>query len=201
MINPIDIRIQKCIIEKNNILDLSSMNLSFLPDNIPDTITELYCYDNNLTIIDNLPKNIKKLLCCDNKINSINNNFPESLEYLCCDGNLIEKLPDNLKSINFVCCENNNITDISNIKINNNLKEFYCGINDIKYIPIQFSINNVEMGADNLQELYKLGKIIYIQRHIRNKRFLKKIRNCLIVNILNKYINEKYISFMITEYL
>jgi hypothetical protein len=65
--NEVKRRIYKCILLRSSILDLSSLNLTVLPT-LPDTLTKLYCYDNQLTVLPELPDTLTDLFCYNNQL-------------------------------------------------------------------------------------------------------------------------------------
>jgi len=52
------------------IINISKCNLQSLP-NLPNLIEELYCDDNQISIINSLPSSLKKFSCYQNKITKI----------------------------------------------------------------------------------------------------------------------------------
>jgi len=69
----------------DNVLTLNDKGL-FIISNIPDTTTELYCYNNNLKELPTLPYSLKTLNCSNNNLSELPL-LPETLEILVCEGN------------------------------------------------------------------------------------------------------------------
>jgi Leucine-rich repeat (LRR) protein len=99
-------RITRCIQNRETTLDISYLDLKELPNNLPNNLTELYCYNNKITKLENLPDNLTELDCDNNKITKLEN-LPRYLTYLKCSNNMItklENLPNN--SIKLYCFNN-----------------------------------------------------------------------------------------------
>src|SRR5438105_390065 len=79
-------RITECINNKSFSLDLSFLNLDYLPNNLPSSLQTLYCYNNQIKELNNLPSSLQTLDCFDNQIKELNN-LPSSLHYLLCYNN------------------------------------------------------------------------------------------------------------------
>lgn len=91
-------RINKCIEKNKNCLDISNLNLTKLPDNLPAFIQELNCHGNRIMKLpDNLPTSLQKLDCSFNQITHLPYNLP-ALDIFWCHNNQITKLPDNLNA-------------------------------------------------------------------------------------------------------
>jgi Leucine-rich repeat (LRR) protein len=70
------LRVEECIKNKNELFNLSNLNLESLPE---------------------LPKFIKILACNNNKLNKLPDKLPNSLQTIDCDNNQITKLPDKMQ--------------------------------------------------------------------------------------------------------
>jgi Leucine-rich repeat (LRR) protein len=71
-------RIQLCIQNGETMIDISKLDLEELPNNLPNNITRLYCYNNLITKLENLPNNITNLYCSNNLITKLEN-LPNNL--------------------------------------------------------------------------------------------------------------------------
>ena len=58
-------------------------------DNLPQSLKDLGCSQNNITQLDNLPLNLEMLYCDSNQITKLNN-LPQSLNTLTCSGNPLQ---------------------------------------------------------------------------------------------------------------
>jgi Leucine-rich repeat (LRR) protein len=101
-------------------------NLTSLPENLPNSLEELWFNNNNLTSLpENLPNTLIKLDCPFNNLISLPENLPNSLEELNCSFNNLTNLPENLpNSLKLLCCSDNNLLlkDYPNIiRYENNL--------------------------------------------------------------------------------
>ena len=75
-------------------LDLSNMNLTEIPKDLPSSLKWLGLSDNKITKIENLPSSLDWLSISNNNITKIEN-LPSSLVKLYIDNNIITKLEDN----------------------------------------------------------------------------------------------------------
>ena len=86
-----------CIKYKYNQLDLSRLecNILYYYDQegesiknhiLPNSLKELYCFENKLTSLPNLPNSLRILHCHNNKLTSLPN-LPNSLQNLLCQNN------------------------------------------------------------------------------------------------------------------
>ena len=82
-------------------LDLSFLELTELPE-LPNTLTQLYCHNNNLTKLPELPKTLTTLYCFNNNLTELPK-LPKTLRFLSCKGNhfpnnkVDESIPDYMK--------------------------------------------------------------------------------------------------------
>ncbi len=89
---------------------------------IPDTVIELYCYDNKLTSLPEL-NNITYLRCSDNKLETLPN--CNKLETLKCYNNYLIELPE-LPNIITLDCAGNKLTTLPEML---NLTSLDCSYN------------------------------------------------------------------------
>ncbi len=130
------IRNTKKNIKKKHILNIYNLNLKHIPDNIPDTVTELCCGNNPISNLNNLPKNLKILYCQYTKIKSLKN-LPQTLEVINCSYTDISYLDGLPNTINTIICSNcKYLRNIYNLP--QSLEYFYlryCPVKHIRYIP------------------------------------------------------------------
>jgi|UniRef100_A0A6C0H1A6 Leucine-rich repeat (LRR) protein len=119
-------RINDCLQNNSLKLDLSNLNLEYLP-NLPENLIELYCDQNQLILLpDNLPKNLCILNCSFNKLKFLPN-LPNNLEYLYCNNNNLLSLPNEFpNTIKGFDCRHNNLKFLPYIN-NKNIKGYIVG--------------------------------------------------------------------------
>ena len=108
--------------DDKDIMDCSRMNITHI-DYIPDHITHLYCYDNELTELPKLPESLKYLDCFCNKLTELPK-LPNGLTSLYCDNNKLTSLPKLPDDLMYLDCSNNNIpykVSLGNLKEHNTL--------------------------------------------------------------------------------
>ena len=117
-------------------LDISHLELTKLPPNIPITVKFLFCSENNLSVIDDLT-------------------FLSSLEVIDCGFNKLTKLPMFPKSIVEISSRNNALGDASTIKTINcpNLKRVDLSHNNLENIPRNGSIEQLIITNNKLKQL------------------------------------------------
>lgn len=87
-------RIMDCLLRNKTKLDLSSLNLTTLPDELPPQLTHLDISGNQLTTLSNhLPAGLKKLYADHNNIHVLPTNLPVGLQIIDLSYNLISSLP------------------------------------------------------------------------------------------------------------
>lgn len=118
-------KIETLVIFKNlKYLDCSHNKLYLLPE-MPRSILEIDCSNNNITdlpLLDN--RYLKRLNCVNNKIKEIKNMI---VDILYCSNNNITTLECQPKVL---CCDNNNIRNINNI--GSHIKILDCSYNKVK---------------------------------------------------------------------
>ena len=85
-------------------LDISNLNLTELPHNLPTTLKYLRCNCNNIKKLpNNLPANLREIYCNNMPLIDLPDTLPASLEILSCNNTMItclpETLPTNLKGL------------------------------------------------------------------------------------------------------
>jgi Leucine-rich repeat (LRR) protein len=107
---------------KGTSVDCSNKRITHI-EYIPDGITHLYFYYNQLTELPKLPESLTNLYCNNNKLTELPK-LPESLTHLYCFNNQLTELPKLPESLTHLWCENNNLTyevTIDNFKEHNQL--------------------------------------------------------------------------------
>lgn len=75
----------------------SNNKLKTLPENLPQSLCELWCQNNRLICLpENLPQSLKIISCYNNKLKSLPKNLPKSLELLYCYYNDFTETPETL---------------------------------------------------------------------------------------------------------
>ena len=157
------------------ILDCSDNQLKSLPE-LPESLTELYCYNNQLISLPNLQKNLIILWCSNNQLISLPE-LPENLEELQCYNNLLTSLPDLQKSLNYLACSDNQITSITELP--NSLYSLYWENNHMYDILEDLSIICRHIPSSNAINIlnrfrhvyyYLRFKIKFIQWFLRTKK-------------------------------
>jgi len=138
-------------------LRIMQLDLKKIPENLPLTLVEFDCGNNQITKIEHLPPNLIRFVCTKNQITKIEN-LPHTLVEFDCNVNPIKKienLPPNLIKFN---CGFNQITKIENLPPN--LIRFDCWRNKIKKIEnlphtlVEFNCrDNQIMKIENLPPL------------------------------------------------
>jgi Leucine-rich repeat (LRR) protein len=146
----LEYRIDECIKNKMITLDLSHLNLNFMP-NIPILIQEsvkyLFLAENNIVQIDSLI-NYKNLLVLD----------------IC--SNKLKTLPILSGNIEEIIIRKNNITDIGNILKCPNLKRLDCSNNNIKFMPKSNSLNILICHNNKIEKISDLKNLVKLScRH------------------------------------
>ena len=72
--------------------------LKKLPDLLPASLKDLFCENNQLTVLPNLPASLEWLNCNDNQL-TVLPNLPASLEWLNCQNNHLNLTIDQIKAL------------------------------------------------------------------------------------------------------
>jgi len=157
---------------------------------LPANITELICYNNELTSLPTLPDTLEELICYNNRLTSLPA-LPASLKYIWCQNNCITKLPELPPSLQMLYCDYNRLTSLPMLP--DSLELILCSKNPWN---TQFK-----------QFFRKDGKITNIiegiNRHIVRIQYLKRISKDLlhfqqticsiypddIVNVIGSYLS------------
>jgi Leucine-rich repeat (LRR) protein len=116
-------RIKNCIDEKSNHLDLSYLYLTELPENMPVSLHEIYCNNNQLTELpENMPASLQIIDCSYNQLTKLPKNMPVSLHTIYCNNNQLTELPENMPASLELICYHNQLTKLPRILIK---KKYY----------------------------------------------------------------------------
>lgn len=139
--------------------------LTSLPT-LPDTLHELYCFNNQIVSLPDLPRNLRILDCHNNELTSLpvlplnlrildcHNNeltfIPNSgsLVFLDCHNNQLEELPRALiRGVKNLDCSNNKLKSLQDLPLN--MSELNCSSNELTSI-ILHQINSSNMSPNQL---------------------------------------------------
>lgn len=179
-LDTVEYRIHESYKENKLYLDLSGLNLSQFPDNIPNDIIinvkYLFLDNNELISLPNLSSfiNLEVLDISYNKIKYIHY-LPPSLIELCCQFNLIEYIPDSPK-LERLICNNNKLKNIGNFpnliilhchfnlinSINNihNIKTLICFNNNLSYINKYKFLTYLDCSSNNISQLNLYDELV-----------------------------------------
>lgn len=152
-------RIDECIRDKSVHLHLDNLGLTELPNNLPDSLRYLFCYDNKLTKLpDKLPSSLIFLNCCRNELTELPRELP-SLALLYCSYNKLTKLPDGLADkaprLQSLCCNNNMLVRLPERLPSLKLTRFECQNNRLTKLPDQLpaSLRLLDCSKNRLTKL------------------------------------------------
>lgn len=121
-----------------NTLVITHNEITHLPEDLPDTIIDLFLFNNDLQELpQHLPKNLKKLnIACNPNLQIPNDyRFPDTLEELVCHSCDLTNLPTHLpKSLRRLGCDTNQLTQLPQ-KLPEDLVELTFNRNRISRIP------------------------------------------------------------------
>jgi hypothetical protein len=163
---------------------------------LPDTLTDLYCTNNNLSLkgLPKLPSKLKKLCCGNCRLKNIEPlpnslemlicehndlkyiNVPPNLQYLKCNNSLISNIHNIPNSLKFVDCSHNKLNNLSDIKLSN-IETLICNDNNLRILP---------QLPDNLKTLccHKNSKLKYLPKLPKSLQLLY-CYGCLVNHIPN----------------
>ncbi len=152
----IEYRIKDMLKSGGTTLDISHLDLTNLPQNIPTTVQHLFCSNNTLTSISSL-KYLKNLLVFD----------------CCC--NKLTKLPELPESVVEINCRNNNIKNTVNLQNYQYLRRLDISYNDLETLLINSSIEILVCGNNRLTDISS-NNISNLKKLVCNNNNLKKIQ-------------------------
>jgi len=139
-------------------LDYSSQELISLPE-LPDTLIELYCGNNQLRVLPQLPPTLKLLDCGINKLTELPQ-LPPTLQSLSCVANDLTVLPQLSPNLKKLYCGNNKLTTLPEIP--DTLIDLYCGNNQLTTLPELPNIRDLYCNGNQLRVLPKLPETLEI---------------------------------------
>ena len=156
---------------------------------LPDSLSELYCSENQLTSLPNLPNSLQEIYCSRNQLASLPK-LPNSLERLSCGYNQLTSLPDLPNSLIKLYCHNNQL--ISLPELPNSLKELICSNNKLISLPkLPNSMNELHCPDNQLISLPELPNSMKELNCYNNLISLTNLNNLLVFrgNNIIEYIN------------
>ena len=155
----------------------SSANLTYLPE-LPDSLTNLYCYDNKLKSLPKLPESLKVLNCKNNKLSFLPE-LPENLNVLNCRTNKLKSLPKLPESLKYLYCERNKLKSLPELP--ERLFRLECHTNPLDYpIPHKYYKNQEQ----------RQGWLIYLNYELSSYEHQKKLINEHGIYVMKKYENH-----------
>ena len=153
-------------------LDISSQGLTTLKDvEFPENLTELYCYNNQLTSLEHCPSNVTKLWCNINRLTSLEH-CPSSVTELYCCGNQLTSLEHCPSSTTELYCSNNQLTSLEHCP--SSITELACygnQLTSLKHCPS--SVTKLWYQGNPLNDEYKNLFLGEIHKLNKKKTFLK----------------------------
>ena len=117
----------------NSLKELNCRNnqLTLLP-NLPNSLIELDCESNKLTLLPDLPNSLELLSCSENQLLSLSD-LPYSLKYLYCSHNQLTSIPDLPNSLEILYCSHNQLLSLPDLP--NSLWDLLCDDNQLSSLP------------------------------------------------------------------
>ena len=145
-------RIKECIENKDTGLDLSHLKLTELPNNLPESLTHLFCNHNNLTELpNNLHGSITDIWCRNNNLSRLPDNLPDSLIYLNCVNNKITELRPDILKIKYFYFDGDDKMDLIKKYCANHITRFYQmrkQINKTSYMSTLYNSGGGQLSKD-----------------------------------------------------
>jgi Leucine-rich repeat (LRR) protein len=113
-------------------LNFYDLDLTELPENLPDDTETLNCVGNSLTQLPKLPEGLNKLLCSNNKLTTLPE-LPPNLKKLSCPVNQLTSLPELNEGLSSIECTFNKLTQLP--KLPNTLTHLFCSNNQLTNLP------------------------------------------------------------------
>ena len=108
-------------------LDLTSKNLTEIPNNLPNLLKYLWIDDNQIREINNLPNSLQELDIGNNQITEIKN-LPNSLQTLIISNNQIREIKNLPNSLKYLDLDNNPIKYINPVLYKHQLRYKLCDL-------------------------------------------------------------------------
>ena len=164
-------------VECNEIYYYDQEGESIKNHKLPNSLKELDCSNNQLTLLPDLPDSLKVLDCSNNQLTSFTN----------------VQLPNSLKEL---FCSRNQLTSFTNVQLPESLKGLYCDYNQLTSLP-DFSHINHKLTLSFIQDL----PIIFIPYN-KNIKLCNEEDNKIIIEgyphnpITNQDELDKYMNYI-----
>ncbi len=114
-----------------------------------DNLTNLSCYNNQLTSLPSLPHNLIDLWCYDNQLSNLPN-LPVSITNIQCYNNQLTSLPNLPPNLTQLTCNNNLLTALPLLP--DSINDLDCSFNLLTYLPPlpQIVMNNLIINDNNI---------------------------------------------------
>ncbi len=194
-------RLKDCVIEHKTTLDLKELeltyfNISKIPQELINSIRNLFISDNTITKISDLSM-FNKLEILDISRNDLKHLplLPSSIIELNCEHNKLQDIKPliNCKKIERINVSNNLIEDLltsGEFDKLNNLDILECSFNKLKYIPNILSLNKIVCNDNNITQIENSKKIKYIDCRNNNITQIGKFRKLKELYCNNNNINK-----------
>jgi len=169
-LDTMEYRLHECFIKNNGkILDLKHLELKEfpkLPQELFNTLEELYISNNNLLELPDLDKFIK-LIILDVSVNNLKklNKLPKNLIEFCCFENELTDITSvyNCKLLKILYINKNNIIDLRFLEGHPNLEILFANYNKIEEIPKNLpKIRKIQITNNKLNKIYSYFNLIYL---------------------------------------
>jgi Leucine-rich repeat (LRR) protein len=178
----------------NEIIELKIRgNIKF--NTLPNKLTYLDCFNNQLTSLPTLPNTLEHLDCRLNQLSSLPT-LPNSLKKLACSNNQLLKLPFLPKMLKYVDCENNKLLGLPNVP--KKIVWLYCYNNPFNLWKDLISTNEIDEDVDMREFICEKLSILddriqELQSNLNKGKYIdynKKMRK--IKKDIKKILNAKY---------
>ncbi len=114
-----------------------------------DNLTNLSCYNNQLTSLPSLPHNLIDLWCYDNQLSNLPN-LPVSITNIQCYNNQLTSLPNLPPNLTQLTCNNNQLSALPLLP--DSINDLDCSFNLLTYLPPlpPFVMNNLIINDNNI---------------------------------------------------
>jgi len=148
------------------ILQITHLTLTSLPD-LPPTLRELHCSDNQLTVLPVLPPTLRRLICGGNLL-TVLPELPPTLETLTCAVNKLTVLPALPPTLTELRCYENELTVLPELPPT--LQSLYCGENKLTVLPaLPPTLKDLNCRLNNLTVLPELPPTLETLTCVTNK--------------------------------
>jgi hypothetical protein len=159
---------------------------------LPKNLEELYCSDNQLSLLPNLSENLKILCCYNNQLTCLPTltRF-KNLKTLFCDNNKLTLLPTLPQNLKILCCYNNQLTLLPTLP--QSLEELYCGDNQLRVLPnLPQNLEELDCFNNPIDEIVNNNSLIKIKQNIQILNNFRHLYYCFkYKKQLRKWLWEK----------